>query len=109
MTLPTIKFGTVDHPDGLDHYAEVTPTGMTSPIRFYSETKDDALDEAWSYLDEHDRARREQERDTPSGAKELTISVLTGIVENMSEEIDVLMKSIEFINAEIDELERQCH
>lgn len=106
MTLPTISFGEVDHPEGLNHYAEVTPDGMTSPVRFYATTKDDALEDCWSYLDEHDRVRRAQERSQVSNVTDYTIATLNGIVANMTEEVEALMKAIEFINKEIYELER---
>lgn len=106
MTLPTITFGEIDHPDGLNHYAEFVPEGMTSSVRFYAETKDDALEEAWEYMDEHDRMRRAQERVNPSSPTSFTIATLTNIVADMTEEVEALRTAIKFINKEIYELER---
>lgn len=116
MTLPTIKFGTTDHPSGKSHYAEFTPEGMLYPVRVYGTTQDAVTELAWDFLDDHDRELRSKNRDDASvqsalsgivaDVKSEAISTLVGVIADMSEEIDALTKAIEFIEREIQRLER---
>lgn len=116
MTLPTIKFGTTDHPSGKSHYAEFTPEGMLYPVRVYGTTQEAVTELAWDFLDDHDRELRAKEREKSStedalsnivaDAKTEAISTLVGVIADMSDEIDALTKAIEYVEREIQRLER---
>lgn len=67
MTLPTIKFGTTDHPSGKSHYAEFTPEGMLYPVRVYGTTQEAVTELAWDFLDDHDRELRAKAKVAETG------------------------------------------
>ena len=107
MTLPTIKFGTTDHPSGKSHYAEFTPEGMLYPVRVYGTTQEAVTELAWDFLDDHDRELRSKQQIPLADSKTDTISALVGVIADMSEDIDALTKAIEYVEREIQRLERE--